>query len=62
MLFVEHIAVVLSDNTFTWVCLKWLHKFLSLIKNAFGSKTSMCKSGSSSAKCPAEVPLSKIAP
>ena len=61
MLFIAHTAVVLSDNTFIWVCLKWLHKLLSLNKTAFSSKTLMCKSYSSSAKCPPQVSLSKIA-
>ena len=62
ILFIAHTTVVLSDNTFIWVCLKWLHKLLSPNKTAFSSKTLMCKSDSSSAKCPPVVSLSKISP
>ena len=62
MLFIAHTAVVLSDKTFIWVCLKWLHKLLSPNKTALSSKTLMCKSDSSSAKCPPVVSLSKIEP
>ena len=61
MLFIAHTTVVLSDNTFIWVCLKWLYKRLSPTKTAFSSKTLMCKSDSSSAKCPLVVSSSKIA-
>ena len=47
VLFIAHTAVVLSDKTFIWVCLKWLHKPLSPNKTAVSSKTLMCKSDSS---------------
>ena len=62
MLFIAHTAVLLLDELFIWVCLKWLHKLLSLNKTAFSSKTLICKSNSSCAKCPPPVSLSKIAP
>ena len=42
MLFIAHTVVVLSDNTFIWVCFKCLPKLLSPNKTAFSSKTLMC--------------------
>ena len=62
ILFIAHTTVVLSDNTFNWVCLKWLHKLLSPNKTAFNSNTIMYKSDSSSANYPPVIYLSKIAP
>ena len=62
MLFIAHTEVVLSDNTFKWVCLKWLHKLLSPNKTAFRFKAIMYKSDSSSANCQPVVHLSKIIP
>ena len=62
MLFTAHTAVVLSDDIFLWICLKWLHKALSLNKSAFSSKTLMCKSDSSSAMNPPVVSSSIVAP
>ena len=62
MLFIAHTAVLLSDNTLIWACLKWLHKLLSPNKTALSSKTLMCKSDSSSGNCPPAVSLSKITP
>ena len=57
-----HTAVVLSDKTFIWVCLKWLHNILSPSKTAFSSKTLIYKSDSSSANYLPVVSLSDIAP
>ena len=57
--FLMHNAFALSDNTFIWVSLKWLHRFLSPNRTAFSSKILMCKSDSSSEKCPPVVSLSK---
>ena len=42
MLFIAHTAVALSDNTFIWVCLKWLYKLLRPNKTALSTKTT-CK-------------------